>query len=916
MAEKIIIAEVDIDLDKAVKNIQDLKEATAAAKLAADNLKKSAGETSAEFIQANAVYKANAAELRTQENLLQKVTYANKSGADSREQLAAQYAVITNRLNKMSEEERLNTTQGKAWTDAAKLLKEQIITLDKSIGNTASSVGNYREEIDAALKGQQAFSGGTTNVINNFIEISQQEGGVKSFFGTVANGLKGATKAALTFIATPIGAVIAAVVVGIGLITAAINGNQASADKFSKVWAGISAVIDVLTGNVVKLGVALIDALSKPKQLISDLGQFLEDQLINRFKGFVKMGSALLEMFTNPKKGLKDLADAALQAGTGVENIRDKFKKFGEDASKAFSEAYNAGQKLKQMQNDLRDAQTAAIITFAELSAKMEKFNIASGDNTRSLKSQQAATIELGRIQKQQAQLSLKLTEQELAAKVAEFELKKKNNGGILADDEKTLNELKAKRIESVSALQGIELENAKRIREIKQDQLQRELDLLVDGYDSYKTLNEKKVNNDKLTNEERQAALDDLKIRQDKVFLDEAAAIAKFHNTKIDLNKLSEISDAKLLAAEVANMNISDVNAGRILEMIKERRAAQGDFADAQISLNEAVANNAVEQMNLEILKFQESYKEKNRIVGDGLAFDLNIQQQRFNNEIEFQKQLAKKQQDELKFQLKNKLITQAQYDTQLFQSQSALNQTLFDLNKNFEESEKARKLEVAKTNYDNDLELAKENIFAQLDLQKQNNDIKLKEELKAAEKIGADKSKIEAKYRKADLALEKAKTDAKLALAAGFAGNLATIFGEGTKIGKAAAVVQTTISTYQAATGAYAAMASIPYVGPALGIAAAAAAVASGIANVKKILAVKTDVSSASSSVDTSTSSTPSATSSLVSANANIGAGIVSRDTVVSNQSQQQIQPVLVVDDVTAKQMNNTNKVKTSNL
>lgn len=54
---------------------------------------------------------------------------------------------------------------------------------------------------------------------------------------------------------------------------------------------------------------------------------------------------------------------------------------------------------------------------------------------------------------------------------------------------------------------------------------------------------------------------------------------------------------------------------------------------------------------------------------------------------------------------------------------------------------------------------------------------------------------------------------------------------------IGKAAAIAQTIINTYQSATAAYAAMAGIPYVGPFLGAAAAAAAVVAGMANVQAI-------------------------------------------------------------------------------
>ena len=55
--------------------------------------------------------------------------------------------------------------------------------------------------------------------------------------------------------------------------------------------------------------------------------------------------------------------------------------------------------------------------------------------------------------------------------------------------------------------------------------------------------------------------------------------------------------------------------------------------------------------------------------------------------------------------------------------------------------------------------------------------------------------------------------------------------------RIGKAAAIAQAMIATYTGATEAYKSMAGIPYIGPALGIAAATAAIAAGLANVQAI-------------------------------------------------------------------------------
>jgi hypothetical protein len=63
----------------------------------------------------------------------------------------------------------------------------------------------------------------------------------------------------------------------------------------------------------------------------------------------------------------------------------------------------------------------------------------------------------------------------------------------------------------------------------------------------------------------------------------------------------------------------------------------------------------------------------------------------------------------------------------------------------------------------------------------------------------------------------------------------------GKETAAGKALAVATTLYSTYESAQQSYKALSGIPVVGPALGVAAAGVAVAGGLANVKKILAVK---------------------------------------------------------------------------
>ena len=128
---------------------------------------------------------------------------------------------------------------------------------------------------------------------------------------------------------------------------------------------------------------------------------------------------------------------------------------------------------------------------------------------------------------------------------------------------------------------------------------------------------------------------------------------------------------------------------------------------------------------------------------------------------------------------------------------------------------------------------------------------------ELDLLEATEAEKQKIKDHYAEEEEKLTKLTTENKLDLASNAMGDLATIFGEESKAGKAAAIAQTTIETYKGATAAFASLSPIPIVGPALGAVAAAAAIASGIANVKKITSIGPPVSG--SSVATPSAPTP---------------------------------------------------------
>ena len=139
----------------------------------------------------------------------------------------------------------------------------------------------------------------------------------------------------------------------------------------------------------------------------------------------------------------------------------------------------------------------------------------------------------------------------------------------------------------------------------------------------------------------------------------------------------------------------------------------------------------------------------------------------------------------------------------------------------------------------------------FAIIEAEEEGSAMRLELEKAYQEQLAAIDDKYEAKRKKLEnagartfkeLSEQEVKwaemtAEEKMNIASKTAGTLATILGEETAAGKAAAIVQATIDTYKSAQASYASLAGIPVVGPVLGGVAAAAAIASGIKNVQAI-------------------------------------------------------------------------------
>ncbi|KAA5532822.1 phage tail tape measure protein [Paenimyroides baculatum] len=169
-------------------------------------------------------------------------------------------------------------------------------------------------------------------------------------------------------------------------------------------------------------------------------------------------------------------------------------------------------------------------------------------------------------------------------------------------------------------------------------------------------------------------------------------------------------------------------------------------------------------------------------------------------------------------------------------------------------EEQEYERRAEAATTEEERQfilLEKAREISLLEIDIEREKELAKVEavegaEELKnqIRQKYAYQEQKVRADFDKAERTLRSNQVDwtrlteeQKLNSVKGALNSAAEAFNEGSGAWKATKIAETVITTYQSATNAFNSLSGIPIVGPALGAAAAALAVVSGIKNVQKI-------------------------------------------------------------------------------
>lgn len=211
--------------------------------------------------------------------------------------------------------------------------------------------------------------------------------------------------------------------------------------------------------------------------------------------------------------------------------------------------------------------------------------------------------------------------------------------------------------------------------------------------------------------------------------------------------------------------------------------------------------------------------------------TLDLSIKEREASNntnaeKLANQKELADKSLEIERYRLEQGLISQQEYANR----ETALRLQTMQIQQKIKAEQDALDKERRAMDEANKKELEMSEITNQYDLRQAQLDAQYAQEMAAAERLGADTTLVQQKYEKSKEELTKARVNAELTMAAGLAGQVSSLLGEESEVGKAFGVVQATINTYLGATKALAQ-------GGILGIAQAAVVIAFGMKQVMSI-------------------------------------------------------------------------------
>ncbi|NQX78632.1 hypothetical protein [Gilvibacter sp.] len=537
-------------------------------------------------------------ETRRQQREFQRVN----SASGSYRQINAELVQLRGRFKELSEDQR--ETFGPALLQRIGELDTELKKLDKTLGNHQRNVGNYEgaismlgttlESIESDLKDSRFAVGGLLDGLDDV-------GGVT---GRASGAVSGLGKSFSALASNPIVLAISLVVAGISSLFKAFQRTEKGAQVFARVTGTLNGIFSTFVGFVDRATDSLLSFAADPLEGVKDLGPAILKNIINRVKASIDIfgiaGRAIGKFFTGDLKGAtaaaREAGGAFIQLTTGLDSEQQQeFAESIANTTKAVSENITAFSNLEAARRAIFRQNLELQKSIEGRTTREAELNVIADDATKSFEEREKAAEGARRSLEERAAAEVKLARNNLSLINQEIGLRRRNGENI--------DSLLEQQLIAFSALASAERdltisvrENEKVRSELKQDRLERDLDILIDGLDNQKTINERIIADESRTLEERQRLLEKTEQQAIDSFQKQISTIQQFTGVQVEANELLAESDAVRLNQRIRELGLSEIIEGRLLEVIRERRTAIQDLAETEKDLD-----NQREQQNNE---------------------------------------------------------------------------------------------------------------------------------------------------------------------------------------------------------------------------------------------------------------------------------------------------------------------------
>lgn len=276
---------------------------------------------------------------------------------------------------------------------------------------------------------------------NYQVVVGQLPGPIQSVIGSI-NGMTGAAKA---FIATPLGAVIATIVLVLKSLKTWFDSSVEGQKAFAEISGYVSGVLDQLKEIVISVGNAIYNAFSNPKKAVIDLWNAIKTNFVNRVKSVGEMakslGGLLKAALTFDSdaiiKEFNNLTNSFLKFGTGIDNVTGKVSKY----VKGVNQAAKANARLAKEEKEIEIAAAEEQKRSAQRQLEMTKARTKMYDAKASKEEKKSAREEYMRLNNEDIQAQLILQDRRIALQEGRMALTTNT-----IEDENALRELQAQR--------------------------------------------------------------------------------------------------------------------------------------------------------------------------------------------------------------------------------------------------------------------------------------------------------------------------------------------------------------------------------------------------------------------------------------------------------------------------------------